>query len=174
MAIIYLAQYPVFPGALTQRFDGVHLFAGYQGARSLAALPLDNILTLAGVHLYLFGSPRHSSHSHDLIVQQFWLRLLPNWPLLRRLHLAPVALRGPIKALREDCKNPLLPSLTELALAETTLYEHEKLCLRDALMKRMEQGVPLKTLDLRMCRRDSYNLVAVQCSAKSQSTSFVP
>ena len=78
------------------------------------------------------------------------------------MRLAPVALRGFIKALLEDCKNPLLPSLTELALAETTLDKHETLCLRDVLMKRMEQGVPLKTLDLRMCSRDPYNLVAVQ------------
>ena len=58
-------------------------------------------------------------------MQQFWLRLLPNWPLLRRVRLAPITLRGFIEALLEDCKNPLLPSLTELALAETTLDAHQ-------------------------------------------------
>ena len=121
----------------------------------MAALPLDCLLTLVAVDL-------KGSLSQDLIIQQFWLRLLPNWPLLQRVRLAPITLRGFIMALLEDCKNPLLPSLTELALAETTLDAHQTLCLRDVLMKRMEQGAPLKTLDLRMCRRDPYNLVAVQ------------
>jgi hypothetical protein len=65
-------------------------------------------------------------------------------------------------ALLKDCKNPLLPSLTELALANTTLDAHQTIHLREVLMKRMEQGVPLKTLDLCMCRRDPYNIEAVQ------------
>ena len=128
----------------------------------MAALPLDGLLTLAAVDLDLLGGPSHNILSQELTIQHFWLRFLPNWPLLQHVRLAPVALRGFIKALLEDCKNPLLPSLTELALAETTLDEHETLCLRDVVMKRMEQGVPLKTLDLRMCSRDPYNFVAVQ------------
>ena len=123
--------------------------------KMMAALPLHSLSTLTAVDL-------RRNLSGDLEIQQFWLRLLPNWSLLRRVRLAPIALRGFIMALLEDCKNPLLPSLTELALSETTLDEHQTLCLRDVLMKRMEQGVPLETLDLCMCRRDPYNLVAVQ------------
>ena len=121
----------------------------------MAALPLDGLLTLAAVDL-------KSSLSVDLKIQQFWLRLLPNWPLLQRVRLAPIVLRGFIMALLEDCKVPLLPSMTELALAETTLDAGQTRFLCDALLKRVEQGVPLETLDLRMCRRDPYNIVAVQ------------
>ena len=128
----------------------------------MMALPLDGLVSLAGVDLNVLGDPQERSHSQDLIIQQFWLRLLPNWPLLRRVRLAPIALRGFIMALLEDCKNPLLPSLAEFALAETTLDAHQTICLREVLMKRVEQGVPLKTLDLRMCCRDPYNFEAVQ------------
>ena len=128
----------------------------------MAALPLDDILTLAAVDLDLSDSLDPGSPPLDVTMQRSWLSLIPNCPLLRRVHLAPVALRGFIMALLEDCKNPLLPSLTELALAETTLDENQTLSLRDALMKRVEQGVPLEILDLRMCFRDPYNLIAVQ------------
>ena len=128
----------------------------------MAALPLDGILTLAAVDLNLLQTLSRGNPSLDVAMQPFWLRLSPNWPLLRRVQLAPVAFRGLIRALLEDPKDPLLPSLTELALAETTLDAHQTLSLREALMKRAEKGVPLKTLDLRMCSRDPYNLVAVQ------------
>ena len=50
----------------------------------------------------------------------------------------------------EGCKNPLLSSLTELALHGIYLNDWT-LCLCNALMKRTEQGVPLEALDLRMC-----------------------
>ena len=123
--------------------------------KMMEALPLHGLLTLVAVDLnsYIYqGSP----------IQQFWHRLMSNWPLLRHVRLAPIPLPGFLEALLEDCKNPLLPSLTELALAETTLDADQTISLRDALMKRVEQGVPLKTLDLRMCRRGPYNPVAVQ------------
>ena len=121
----------------------------------MASLLLDSLSTLVAVDLnyYTYQGPP---------IQQFWLRLMSNWPLLRRVRLAPITLRGFIKALLEDCKNPLLPSLTELVLADARLDAHLTVSLRDVLMKRVEQGVPLETLDLRMCRRDPYNLVAVQ------------
>ena len=132
----------------------------------MAALSLDGLVTLAAVDLPvdLLKRPGRSRdyQLEDLTTQQFWLRLLPNWPLLQHARLAHIMSSGFVKALLEDCKNPLLPSLTELALAETTLDAHQMLCLRDMLMKRAEQGVALKTLDLRMCRRDPYNLIAVQ------------
>ena len=123
--------------------------------KMIAALPLDGLLTLVAVDLNIYfyqSSP----------TKQFWLRLMSNWPLLRRVRLAPITFSGFLEALLEDCKNPLLPSLTELALAETTLDADQTLSLRDVLMKRVEQVVPLKTLDLRMCRGDPYNSVAVQ------------
>ena len=47
------------------------------------------------------------------------------------------------------CERPLLPSLRELVIVDFS--PHLLYCLCDALMKRVEQGVPVETLDLRMC-----------------------
>ena len=85
-----------------------------------------------------------------------WCLFLPNWPLLRRVRLGFDTSSAFMKALLVDRKDPLLPSLTELALAQTTLHIHSIHCLRDVLIKRVEQGVPLEMLDLRMCYRCSY------------------
>ncbi|KAH9170614.1 hypothetical protein EDB89DRAFT_2071824 [Lactarius sanguifluus] len=48
-------------------------------------------------------------------------------------------------------ESPLLPSFTELVLVDSALSSRKALRLCDALMKRVEQGVPLETLDLRQC-----------------------
>ena len=48
-------------------------------------------------------------------------------------------------------ESPLLPSLTKIVLFDTTLTARGTLRLCDGLMKRVEQGVPLETLDLRNC-----------------------
>lgn len=55
--------------------------------------------------------------------------------------------------LAEDAPpdGPRLSSLTELILVEVTLTELRTSCLRDMLIKRVEQGVPLEVLDLRQC-----------------------
>ena len=121
----------------------------------MAALPLDGLLTLAAVDLG--GRTRPCG---EAIMQQFWCNLLPNWPLLRRVRLGATATRGFMEALLVNCKNSLLPSLTEIVLVDTILDPHSALFLSDGLRKRVEQGVPLKTLDLRMCH-SSYPL-AVQ------------
>ncbi|KAF8268679.1 hypothetical protein EI94DRAFT_1700094 [Lactarius quietus] len=74
----------------------------------------------------------------------------------------PPADLGFIKMLLEGnggSENPLLPSLTELVLVYAYLYQ---LPLCDALMKRVEQGVPLEMLDLRLCLPDLDNAAAVQ------------
>ncbi|KAI9453536.1 hypothetical protein BJY52DRAFT_1418219 [Lactarius psammicola] len=46
---------------------------------------------------------------------------------------------------------PLLPSLTRIDLIDTALSARRTLRLCDALMKRVEQGVPLEALDLSTC-----------------------
>ena len=59
-----------------------------------------------------------------------------------------------MEMLLEDnggCENPLLPSLITLALVDEELSARLTLRLRDVLMNRVEQGVPLETLDLRAC-----------------------
>ncbi|KAH8987731.1 hypothetical protein EDB86DRAFT_3104920 [Lactarius hatsudake] len=47
--------------------------------------------------------------------------------------------------------SPLLPSLTELVFDQIELKNRWTLRLCDALMRRVEQGVPLEILDLRAC-----------------------
>jgi len=62
---------------------------------------------------------------------------------------------GFIKMLLQDIsghESPLLPSLTTLVLIDVALNSRRTQRLCDALMKRVEQGVPLEMLDLRTCR----------------------
>jgi hypothetical protein len=115
----------------------------------MAGLPLDGLVMLAAHDL---GS--QSRHERDLPTRQFWLHLSPKWPLLQRVRLAPPAARGFIAMLLEDNggrERPVLPSLTELIVVDFSLYALSFLPLCEALMKRVEQGVPVETLDLRMC-----------------------
>jgi hypothetical protein len=108
---------------------------------AIAALPLDNIVTLATEKFSMFD-------------EQFWLRHSPGWPLLCCVHLRPPAALGFMNMLLEENGErecPLLPSLTELVLVNTGLSARRTLLLCDAFMKRVEQGVPLETLDLRTC-----------------------
>ena len=53
--------------------------------------------------------------------------------------------------LLEDSERPPLPSLTELIVVDASEYDLRALRLRNVLRKRVEQGVPLEVLDLRMC-----------------------
>jgi hypothetical protein len=46
---------------------------------------------------------------------------------------------------------PLLPSLTKLIILNVTLTASRAYFLRDMLIERAEQGVPLNVLDLRTC-----------------------
>ena len=119
----------------------------------ITALPLDSIVTL---------TIRHDTR----LDTQFWLRHAQKWPLLQRVELTHPEARGFRELLLQGngswaCEDPLLPSLTELVLIEVTLSEHRTLCLCDALMARVEQGVPLETLDLRLCQatRDAVDLL---------------
>ncbi|KAF8262420.1 hypothetical protein EI94DRAFT_1832824 [Lactarius quietus] len=107
----------------------------------MGALPLDSLVTL-------------TSQNCRTLNKQFWLRHAPGWPSLRHIRLSPDSLRGFRKMLLEDKgerESPLLPSLTKLTLINTALGARRTLRLCDALLKRVEQGVPLETLDLRTC-----------------------
>jgi hypothetical protein len=120
-----------FPWSYTDVFDAV-----------MTALPLDSLVTLI------------SQNRRSPFEKQVWSHLAPRWPLLRRLHMFSFAARGFTEMLLEDKgegENPLLPSLTKLVLEDIRLTESRTLRLRDALMRRVEQGVPLETLDLNTC-----------------------
>jgi hypothetical protein len=159
---------PAFLGATLSPRVELSIRSGQDSHRKLLGvvmgpLPLDGLVMLAAVDLDLSDS--YSRIPQELTMQEFWLGHLPNWPLLRRVRLAPTTSREFLKTLLEDDggrENPLLPSLTELALTAHRLDANWTTSLCDALTKRAEQGVPLETLDLRMCDRDPYNAVAVQ------------
>jgi hypothetical protein len=119
----------------------------------MAALPLNDLVTLI---VKDFGSHHY---------QQFWHHNSLKWPLLRRVRLTPtVATRFTDWLLKDKGgnENPLLPSLEELVLVEAQLDGRRTRRLCRALMKRVEQGVPLGILDLRTCAPDPANPRAVQ------------
>ncbi|KAN0127934.1 hypothetical protein V8E53_014282 [Lactarius tabidus] len=109
---------------------------------ALAALPLDNVVTLI------------SRNRRSPFEMEVWFHQAARWPLLQRVYLSTSAARGFMEMLLEDnggCESPLLPSLTTLVLDDTELSSRRTLRLYDALMKRVEQRVPLETLDLSTC-----------------------
>ncbi|KAI9444551.1 hypothetical protein H4582DRAFT_2070281 [Lactarius indigo] len=113
---------------------------------TMAALPLDSLVTLTAQHRIRFR-------------EQIWRRHAPRWLLLERVRLAPPAARGFREMVLQDNGGggisgggiPLLPSLTKLDLIDTALSKRRTLHICDALMKRVEQGVPLEALDLTTC-----------------------
>ena len=116
---------------------------------AVAALPLDNLVTLT--------SPYNTQ-----LDGEFWRHHASRWRLLKHVHLAPLPARGFRDMLLQDdggSEYPILPSLTTLDLIDSALSERRTFFLCDALMKRVEQGVPLEVLDLRTCYATS---VAVQ------------
>ena len=120
-----------FRGAHSEIFDA-----------AMAALPLDTLMTLV------------SENRTSYLNKQVWLHHAPRWPLLQRVCLSPSSARGFTQMLLEDngeCESSLLPSLTKLILVDTELSARRTHRLCDALMKRVEQGVPLEALDLHAC-----------------------
>ncbi|KAH8987724.1 hypothetical protein EDB86DRAFT_3081903 [Lactarius hatsudake] len=108
----------------------------------IEALPLDGLVTLT------------AQTSSWPLTEQFWLRHAPKWPLLQRVRLTQSTVRGFREMLLGDDgarESPLLPLLTTLVLVGSALIERKTFILCDALMKRVELGVPLETLDLRKC-----------------------
>ncbi|KAH9166925.1 hypothetical protein EDB89DRAFT_180479 [Lactarius sanguifluus] len=125
---------------------------------AMAALPLNSlVMTAQRIYFYdIYGyPPRHLS-------AQFWLPHILKWPFLQRVRLGKSTGQGFITMLLEgngERGSPLLPSLTELVLECIELEHHWTLRLCDALMRRVEQGVPLEILDLRACRDGSPTVV---------------
>ncbi|KAF8267394.1 hypothetical protein EI94DRAFT_1801733 [Lactarius quietus] len=115
---------------------------------AMTALPLGGIVTLTA---------QHRSYLDD----QFWLHNAPKWHLLQCVRLTLTEARGFIEMLLEDTggrEYPVLPSLIMLVLLDIPLSGCRTHRLCDALMKRVEQGVPLETLDLRTCRATTYTV----------------
>ena len=109
---------------------------------AMAALPLENLLSLT------------AQNCMNHFEKQVWLHHAPRWPLLQCVCLSRSAVRAFMEMVLEDFggrERPLLPSLITLVLVDAQLSARRTLCLCDALMTRVEQGVPLETLDLHTC-----------------------
>jgi hypothetical protein len=85
--------------------------------------------------------------------KEFWLSQAPRLPLLERARLIPTAVRAFRDMLAEEAppSGPRLPSLTSVVLVDVKLNARRTYHLRDMLMERVEQGVPLEVLDLGTC-----------------------
>ncbi|KAH9041370.1 hypothetical protein EDB85DRAFT_2286338 [Lactarius pseudohatsudake] len=108
---------------------------------AMAALPLDNLVML-------------TVQKPTCFYKHVWRRHAPRWPLLQCVRLASLAAGGLREVLLQDNGGrdlPLLPSLIKFDLIETSLGARRTLRLCDALMKRVEQGVPLEALGLNTC-----------------------
>ena len=97
-------------------------------------------------------SSLHTQNSTRLS-KEFWLSHAQRWSLLDQARLVPASIKAFRDMLAEDAPpdGPRLPLLTKLTLVDVTLTAHRAFHLRDMLMERVEQGVPLEILDLRAC-----------------------
>jgi hypothetical protein len=117
----------------------------------MEGLPLNGLVTLVTHDEHTSREERDLRH---IPTQHFWLHFLPKWPLLKRVRLAPLMTRGFIEMLLKGDRGrerPLLPSLTEISVAGSSLSALSTYPLYDALMKREQQGVRVELLDFRMC-----------------------
>ena len=105
-----------------------------------AILPVDSVLTFV-------------AHDYTRLSKEFWLSQAPRWSSLEQVHLGPTAVKGFRDMLAEDVPpdGPRLPLLKKLILIHVALTTPRTLSLRDMLIERVEQGVPLEVLDLRTC-----------------------
>ena len=106
-------------------------------------------------HLPMSSVSTFTAQNYTRLSQEFWLRHAPRLPLLEQAGLVPNAVSAFMEMLSEDIPldsdGPRLPMLTKLILFEIRLTRISALYLRDILIERVEQGVPLEHLDLRTC-----------------------
>jgi hypothetical protein len=109
----------------------------------------DALLTLLPVNSVLTFTAQNCTR----LSKEFWLGHAPRWTLLEQARLVPTSVGAFGEILAEDTPpdGPRLPSLTRLILLDVTLTALRTYHLRDMLIKRVEQGVPLEVLDLRTC-----------------------
>jgi hypothetical protein len=111
----------------------------------------DALLTL----LHMNSVSTLSAQSRTRLSKVFWFRHAPRWPSLEQARLVPTTVRAFRDVLAEDIPldsdGPRLPMLTKLILLDVRLTAIRTFNLRDMLLERVEQGVPLEYLDLRTC-----------------------
>jgi hypothetical protein len=96
-----------------------------------------------------------TAQNRTRLSKESWLRHASRLPLLEQARLVPTAVRAFGEMLSEDIPldsgGPQLPMLTKLILLDVRLTAIRTFRLRDILIERVEQGVPLEYLDLRTC-----------------------
>jgi hypothetical protein len=108
----------------------------------LSALPVSSLVTLTVLDC-------------RVVPEEIWLgnTHTSQWPSLKCLRLRSSTLCFFTSTLTGNVPpdGPLLPSLTKLIITGSPLDVHTAKGLRDMLLTRMEQGVPIQTLDLSEC-----------------------
>ena len=106
----------------------------------LALLPVSSVSTF-------------SARNHTRLSKEFWLNQAPRLPLLERVRLVPTAVKAFRDMLAEDAPpdGPRFPLLTKLSILYVTWNLAKTHHFRDMLLERVGQGVPLESLDLRVC-----------------------
>ena len=106
----------------------------------LTLLPVNSVSTL-------------TAQNRTQLSKEFWLKHAPRLPLLEGARLVPTAVKAFRDMLAEDAPpdGPRLPSLTGLTLVEVTFTALRTYHLRDMLIERVGQGIPLEVLDLSTC-----------------------
>ena len=87
------------------------------------------------------------------VPREFWPAIAPRWPLLERVRLSLTNLTPFSRALTEDgpLESPLFPSLKKLFITGPSLTTDIAVLVRNMLLARTKQGVPIQTLDLSEC-----------------------
>ena len=111
------------------------------------------ILDALLAHLPVNSVSTFTAQNRTRLSKGFWLRHASRWPLLEQARLVPTSVRAFRDMLAEDTPpdGPRLPLLTRLVLLGVKLTAIRTCHLRDMLIRRVEQGVPLEVLDLRTC-----------------------
>ena len=112
---------------------------------------LDALLTLLPVN----SVSTLTAQNRTRLSKEFWLKHASKLPLLEQVRLVPTSYRAFREMLSEDIlldsDGPRLPMLTNLILLDVRFTTTSMFHLRDMLIERVEQGVPLEYLDLRTC-----------------------
>jgi hypothetical protein len=122
---------------------------GHTWRKGVDTTIFDTLLALLPVNSVLTFNAQNCTH----LSKEFWLRHAARWPLLEQARLVPSSAGAFAEMLAEDIPpgGPRLPSLTKLILLDVKLTAIRTFHLRDMLIKRVEQGVPLEYLDLGTC-----------------------
>ena len=92
--------------------------------------------------------------------KEFWLSHAPRLPLLEHVLLDYTTVQAFWDTLAEVSPpdGPRLPLLTKLTLIHVALTDFSSFGLRDVLVERVEQGVPLDVLDVSTCVADDCSI----------------